>query len=222
MPGCYADWTPLTLSNPGCQKLQRCQCSPLATACTHEPASPYALPAACAPRPACTSSFSVWLPATDDTQHAPPALPPRSLRTEACLHFTGKQIAAACIWLTLKLLKEDSNIYTGATSLPLPLPAYAAARQSVLPVLLLRRCACMCLSLRALLVNRPAGVPAALLCMLVACTSNCLCFARPLQIRGSCGGWPRAFGRSTWKVRRLFMYWQPQTFRKFGVCVSGA
>jgi cyclin T len=35
-----------------------------------------------------------------------------SLRTEACLHFTGKQIAAACIWLTLKLLKEDSNIYT--------------------------------------------------------------------------------------------------------------
>ncbi|KAL4854420.1 Inosine-5'-monophosphate dehydrogenase [Chlorella vulgaris] len=35
-----------------------------------------------------------------------------SLKTEACLHYSAGQIAAACIWLALKLLREDTHIYT--------------------------------------------------------------------------------------------------------------
>lgn len=36
-----------------------------------------------------------------------------SVKTEACLHYRGPQIAAACIWLALKLLKEDTHILNG-------------------------------------------------------------------------------------------------------------
>ncbi|KAI3431759.1 hypothetical protein D9Q98_004801 [Chlorella vulgaris] len=35
-----------------------------------------------------------------------------SLKTEACLLYSAGQIAAACIWLALKLLREDTHIYT--------------------------------------------------------------------------------------------------------------
>jgi DTW domain-containing protein YfiP len=37
---------------------------------------------------------------------------PCSLKTEACLLYSAGQIAAACIWLALKLLREDTHIYT--------------------------------------------------------------------------------------------------------------
>jgi hypothetical protein len=41
-----------------------------------------------------------------------PALPPCSVKTEACLRYSGKQTAVACVWLALKLLKLDSHLLT--------------------------------------------------------------------------------------------------------------
>lgn len=33
-------------------------------------------------------------------------------KTEACLRFSGVALAAACIWLAMKLLKQDTHVYT--------------------------------------------------------------------------------------------------------------
>ncbi|KAL4439906.1 hypothetical protein ABPG75_002907 [Micractinium tetrahymenae] len=38
-------------------------------------------------------------------------------KTEACLRFSGTALAAACIWLAMKLLKLDTHIYTEAGQL---------------------------------------------------------------------------------------------------------
>lgn len=42
-----------------------------------------------------------------------PPSPCCSYKTEACLRFGGVALAAACIWLAMKLLKLDTHIYTG-------------------------------------------------------------------------------------------------------------
>lgn len=36
-----------------------------------------------------------------------------SVKTEACLRYRGRQLVVGVTWLALKLLKEDTKIYTG-------------------------------------------------------------------------------------------------------------
>lgn len=142
-------------------------------------------------------------PAEQPRQPPPTASASRcSYKTEACLHFSGVALAAASIWLAMKLLKLDTHVYTGGWGVPLRRANTRSAgptRHFVRAGRALTRgrsqdrwhegaLGWLSVGVHACMSPAPAwqggggGVPSPLPAVL-----------RPrLQGRASCGGWPRA------------------------------